>query len=101
MYTYIIGLDDELWDILEDGIDIKVNGVGMITDRKILTPSQNKTYLKHHIVIGILEDALPHSKYIKIIDNSTTKTILEFSCATYEGNQQVKSAKPNLFSSTI
>ena len=27
MYTHIIGLDDELWDILEDGIDIPLNGV--------------------------------------------------------------------------
>lgn len=27
MYTRSIGLDDELWDILEDGIDIPVNGV--------------------------------------------------------------------------
>lgn len=23
MYTHLIGLDDELWDILEDGIDIQ------------------------------------------------------------------------------
>lgn len=29
MYTHIIGLDDDLWDILEDNVDIKVNGVGM------------------------------------------------------------------------
>lgn len=26
MYTYIIGLDDELWDILEDDIRFQVNG---------------------------------------------------------------------------
>ena len=29
MYTYIIGIDDELWDILEDGTDLVVDGVGM------------------------------------------------------------------------
>lgn len=27
MYTNIISLDDKLWDILEDGIGIHVNGV--------------------------------------------------------------------------
>lgn len=34
MYTHIIGLDDELWDILEDGINFEVDGVCMVTDRK-------------------------------------------------------------------
>lgn len=33
MYTHIIGLDDELWDILEDEIDIPMNGVGMIIEK--------------------------------------------------------------------
>lgn len=27
MYTYIIGFDDELWNILEDWFDFKVDGV--------------------------------------------------------------------------
>ena len=39
MYTYIIELNDELWDILEDGIEIAVSSVGMVTDRKTLTPA--------------------------------------------------------------
>lgn len=30
MYTYIIDLDDELWDILEDDIDLDADGVGMV-----------------------------------------------------------------------
>ena len=30
MYTYTIGLNDELWDILDHGININVNGVGMV-----------------------------------------------------------------------
>lgn len=38
MYNHIIGLDDELWDILKYDIDISVNGVGMTYDRKALTP---------------------------------------------------------------
>lgn len=61
MYTHILGLNDELWDILEDGIDIPVNGVGMVSDRKVLTPTQKKVYIKHHIVRGILVDDVPHS----------------------------------------
>lgn len=80
------GLDDELWDILEDGIDFQVNGVGMVSDRRSLTPDQKKIYTKHHRVRGILVDALPHSEYIKIIDKSTVKTIFKSLCATYEGN---------------
>lgn len=44
MYTHIMGLDDELWDILEDGIDIPVNGVRMVSAIKTLTPTQKKTY---------------------------------------------------------
>lgn len=77
----------ELWNIIEDGIDIEVNGVGMVTNKKITTPVQNKTYIKHHIVRGILVDDLSHSEYIKIIDKSTFKTIFEYLCDTYEGNQ--------------
>lgn len=43
----MICLDDELWDILEYGIDIPVNGVGMVYDRKTPTPAQKKIYRKH------------------------------------------------------
>lgn len=96
MYTHIVSLDDELQDILEYDIDIPVNGVGMVSDRKTLTPILKKIYIKHHKVKGILVDDLPHSKYIKIIDKSTTKTTFESLCATYEGNRQVKEAKANL-----
>lgn len=96
MYTYIIDLDDELWDILKDGTNIEVNSIGMVNDKKTLTPTQKKIYRKHHIVRGIFVDALPHSEYIKIIDKSTAKTIFKSLSSTYEGNQQVKEAKANL-----
>lgn len=85
-----------MWDILEDDIDIPVNGVGMVTDRKILTSAHKKAYKKHHRVRGILVDALPHSEYIKIIHKSTVKTIFESFIATYEGNQWVKEDMVNL-----
>lgn len=40
-------------------------------------------------------EVIPHSKYIKIIDKSTAKTIFESLCSTYDVNQQVKEAKTN------
>lgn len=64
MYTHIIGIDIDLWNILEDDIDILVNGVGVVIDKKTVTPAQRKTYRKHHRVRGILVNALPHSEYI-------------------------------------
>lgn len=101
MYTHIIGLDDDLQEIIEDGIDIQVNGAGMVTNRKSLTHAQKKTYKKHHRVKGIFVYVLPHSEYIKIIDKSTSKTIFDSLCATYERNQQVKVEKDNLLVPTI
>lgn len=87
MYTHIVDLDDKLWGNLKDGINIQVNGVRMMSDRKSLTPAHKKIYEKHHKVRGILVDALPHYEYIKIIDKSTAQTIFKSLCATYEGNQ--------------
>lgn len=34
MHTHIISVDDELWDILEDDIDIPADGVEMVAGRK-------------------------------------------------------------------
>lgn len=61
IYTHIIGLEDELWHIFEDYINFEVDGVGMVTDRKNLTPVQKKVYRKHHRVRHILVESLPHS----------------------------------------
>lgn len=96
MYTHIIGFDDNLWDILEDGINFKVDGLSIVTNRKNLRHAQKKVYRKHYKVRGILVEFLPHSEYIKIIDKSTAKSIFESLCATYEGNQQVKEVKANV-----
>lgn len=96
MYTYITSLDDGLWDILEDGINIQVNGVGMVSDRESLTHAYKKIYRKYHRVRGILVNDLPHSEYIKVSDKFTSYTILKSLYATYEGNQQVPEAKANL-----
>lgn len=76
MYNDITNPNDGLWVILEDGINIQVNGAGMVSDKKSLTPAQKMIYIKHHRVKGILVDPLPHLEYFKIIDKSISKTIL-------------------------
>jgi len=49
MYSYIMGLDEELWDILEDGVgDLALDEEGAAIDRKKHTATQEKLYKKHH-----------------------------------------------------
>jgi hypothetical protein len=43
MYNNIIGVvDDEMWDIIEDGIRSTVDTDGIVTERKSLTATQKK-----------------------------------------------------------
>ena len=95
LYSHIIGIDDELWDIIEDGIDIEVHDEGE-TDMKKLTDAQKKVYKKHHRVRGIMCDAIPHEEFMKISNKSTAKTIFESLCSSYEGNQKVSEVKANM-----
>ena len=44
---------------------------------------------------GIFVDALPHSKYTKIVNRSTAKSIFESMYSTYEGNKHIKEVKAN------
>src|SRR4030067_176583 len=96
LYSHIIGIDDELWDIIEDGIDIEVDDEGKCTDRKKLNDAQKKVYKKHHRVRGIMCDAIPHEEFVKICNKSTMKTVFESLSSSYEGNQQVREAKANM-----
>lgn len=41
-------------------INIDVNCIRMVKDRKTPTPDQKKIYRKHYKVRGILIEALPH-----------------------------------------
>jgi len=44
-----MSLEEELWDILEDGVgDLVLDEEGAIVDRKKHTPAQKKIYKKHH-----------------------------------------------------
>jgi len=52
-YSYIMGLDEELRDILEDGVgDLDLDEEGATVDRKKHTPAQKKMYKKHHKIKG-------------------------------------------------
>lgn len=42
MYTHILGVDDELWDILEDYIYIHVDGIRMVADKRASLPLKRK-----------------------------------------------------------
>jgi len=69
-----MGLDEELWDILEDGVgDLVLDGEGAVVDRKKHTPDQKKMYKKHHKIRGSLVTDIPRAEYMKMSDKSTTK----------------------------
>ena len=87
MYSHIIGMDEELWDILEEGVAI---------DRRAHTAEQKKLYKKHHLIRGILVAALPHKEYLKMSDKSTAKAMFTSLCSNYEGNKKVREAKATM-----
>ena len=63
MYSHIMGMDEELWDVLEDGVgDLKLDEEGAALDRKAHTAEQKKLYKKQHTIRGILVAALPHKE---------------------------------------
>ena len=74
MYSHISGMDDEFWDILEEGVrDLKMDEEGAALDRKAHTAEQKKLYKKLRTIRGILVAALPHKEYLKMSDKSTGK----------------------------
>ena len=75
MYSYIMGLDDELWDILEEGVgQLALDEKGDVMDRKKHAPAQKKLYKKHHKMRGILVAFIPRTEYMKMSD----KLMLDF-----------------------
>ena len=98
MYSHIMGLDDELWDILEDGVgDLALDEEGAAIDIKKHTPAQKKLYKKHHKIRGILLASIPRTEYMKMSDKSTTKTMFVSLCANCEGSNKVREAKATIF----
>ena len=97
MYSYIMGLDEELQDVLEDGVgDFVLDEDETAIDRKKHTTAQKKMYKKHHKIRGILVAALPHNEYLKMSDKSTTKAMVASLCSNYEGNKKVREAKATM-----
>ena len=85
MYSHIMGMDDELWEILEEGVgDLKLDEEGAAFDRKA------------HTIRGILMAALPHKEYLKMSDKSTTKAMFASLCSLYEGNKKLREAKATM-----
>jgi len=96
-FSYVIGLDEELWDILEDGLgDLVLDEEGAAIDRKKHTPEQKKLYKKHHKIRGSLVTAIPRAKYMKMSDKSTAKAMFAFLCTNYEGSKKVREAKVHM-----
>jgi len=94
MYIYIMGLDDELWEILEEGVgDLALDEEGATIDRKKHTPAQNKLYKKHHKIRGIRVASIPRTEYMKMSDKSTAKAMFASPCANYKGSKKVREAK--------
>ena len=97
MYSHIIGMDEELWDILEEGVDnLRLDEEGVALDRKAHTTEQKKLYKKHHTIRGILVVALPHKEYLKMSDKSTAKAMFTSLGSLYEGNKKVREAKATM-----
>ncbi|WJX51982.1 hypothetical protein P8452_38134 [Trifolium repens] len=99
MYSHIIGIDCDLWDLVEEGVaseNMDKEGVVSYQNRKSFTPTQKLEYKKHHSVKGMMTNAVSHDEYLKIGDKRTAKSIWESSKSKYEGNKQVREAKDNL-----
>ena len=96
-YSYVMSLDEELWDILEDGVgDLVLDEEGAVVDRKKHNPTHKKLYKKHHKIRGILIAALPHKEYLKMSGKSTAKAMFTSLCSNYEGNNKVREAKATM-----
>jgi hypothetical protein len=65
---FSLNIDDELLDIIEDGIDIPIDEEGVAIDRKKHTIIHKKLYKKPHKVRGVIVAALSHSEYLKLGD---------------------------------
>ncbi|KAK2354319.1 hypothetical protein QL285_091854 [Trifolium repens] len=99
MYSYIMSIDCDLWDMVEDGVNFEnmdLEGVVSSQNRKAFTPTQKLEYKKHHSVKGMMTNAISHDEYLKIGDKRTAKSIWDSLKSKYEGNKQVKEAKANL-----
>jgi len=89
-----MGLDKELWDIMEDGVgDLDLDEEGAAMDGKKHTHAQKRMYKKPHKSRCSLVTAIPRAEYMKMSDKSTAKAMFASLCANYEGSKKVREAK--------
>ena len=63
MYSHIMGMDDELWDIFEEGVgDLKLDEEGAALDRKAHTAEQKKLYKTERLRLQCLFISMNCSK---------------------------------------
>jgi uncharacterized protein YukJ len=63
MYSQIIGVDYDLWDLVEEVVsfdNMDEEGTVSYENRKSFAPEQKKEYKKHHLVKGMMTNALTH-----------------------------------------
>ncbi|MCI09282.1 aspartyl-tRNA synthetase [Trifolium medium] len=81
-----MGIDVDLWDIVEENIQFQnmhADGVISFVNRKALTNEEKELYKKHHKAKSILVNSISYSKYLKISDKSSAKSIWDSLCSTY------------------
>ncbi|XP_045797929.1 uncharacterized protein LOC123892146 [Trifolium pratense] len=101
IYSHITGIDEELWDLVEEGVEFEKvplpeNGRLTVAEKKLLTPAERKIYSKHHKVKDIMIGAISHDEYVRIGDKKTAKSVYDSLCSTYDGNEKVQEAKASL-----
>ncbi|MCI06170.1 aspartyl-tRNA synthetase, partial [Trifolium medium] len=99
MYSHIIGIDVDLWDIVEEGVKLQnMDADGIISSvyRKALSDEEKELYRKLHKVKTLLTKFMSQSEYLKISNKSSAKSMWDSLCCTYEGNEHVQEAKVNL-----
>jgi hypothetical protein len=97
MYSYIMVLDEELWDVLEDGVGIfELDEEGVAVDRKKHTAAHKKLYKKHHRISDILVASLHQKEYLKMSDKTTAKAMFGSLCSNYKGKNIVKEVKDTM-----
>ncbi|MCI33519.1 aspartyl-tRNA synthetase, partial [Trifolium medium] len=86
LYSHIMGIDVDLWDIVEENIQFQnmdADGVISSANRKALMNEENELYKKHHKAKSILVNSISYLEYLKISDKSSAKSLWDFMCSTY------------------
>src|SRR6266487_4041961 len=99
IYHYVNGIDDELCDLIEEGVPI--DGIGSdskitIAQKRALSAENKKIFSKYNKVKQIMMSAISRDEYTKIMDRSTAKAMYDSLCSNYDGNRQVQNAKVRL-----